>query len=108
LQSEADVLDEPARQAQPLREGENLLPKAPDSSSSEAPCEIHPPNRVRPRPPHERIGTIEGVWPAAHSQDAWVFIPPAADPRIKTGQEKREWRMNLALATYKQGILNHE
>lgn len=35
LQSEADVLDEQARQAQPLREGENLLPKAPVSSSSE-------------------------------------------------------------------------
>lgn len=29
LQSEASVLDEQARQAQPLREGENLLPKAP-------------------------------------------------------------------------------
>jgi small-conductance mechanosensitive channel len=29
LQSEAGVLDEQARQAQPLREGENLLPKAP-------------------------------------------------------------------------------
>lgn len=34
LQSEAGVLDEQARQAQPLREGENLLPKAPDNSSS--------------------------------------------------------------------------
>ncbi len=29
LQSEAAVLDEQARQAQPIREGENLLPKAP-------------------------------------------------------------------------------
>lgn len=37
LQSEADVLDEQARQAQPLREGENLLPNAPDSSSSDEP-----------------------------------------------------------------------
>jgi small-conductance mechanosensitive channel len=34
LESEAGVLDEQARQAQPLREGENLLPKAPESSSS--------------------------------------------------------------------------
>ena len=37
LQSEAGVLDEQARQVQPLREGENLLPNAPDSSSSEEP-----------------------------------------------------------------------
>ncbi len=37
LQSEAGVLDEQARQAQPLREGENLLPKAPASSSLEIP-----------------------------------------------------------------------
>ncbi len=35
LQSEAGVLDEQARQAQPLREGENLLPKAPDPSPPE-------------------------------------------------------------------------
>ncbi|MBK7999956.1 MAG: mechanosensitive ion channel [Verrucomicrobia bacterium] len=35
LESEADVLDEQARQAQPLREGENLLPRSPDSSSSD-------------------------------------------------------------------------
>lgn len=33
LQSEAEVLDEQARQAQPLREGENLLPSAPAISS---------------------------------------------------------------------------
>lgn len=32
LQSEAAVLDKQARQAQPLREGENLLPVAPGSS----------------------------------------------------------------------------
>jgi small-conductance mechanosensitive channel len=38
LQSEAGVLDEQARQAQPLREGENLLPNAPDISSSEKPA----------------------------------------------------------------------
>ena len=37
LQSEAGVLDEQARQAQPLREGENLLPKATVSSSLEIP-----------------------------------------------------------------------
>ncbi len=37
LQSEAGVLDEQARLAQPLREGENLLPKAPASSPSEKP-----------------------------------------------------------------------
>ncbi len=37
LQSEAGVLDEQARQAQPLRDGENLLPKAPDSPASEKP-----------------------------------------------------------------------
>lgn len=36
LQSEASALDEQARQAQPLREGENLLPRAPDSSSEKA------------------------------------------------------------------------
>ena len=34
LQSEADALDDQARQAQPLREGENLLPDAPAGSSS--------------------------------------------------------------------------
>jgi small-conductance mechanosensitive channel len=33
LQSEAEVLDEQARQAQPLREGENLLPSTPAISS---------------------------------------------------------------------------
>jgi small conductance mechanosensitive channel len=38
LQSEAGVLKEQARQSQPLREGENLLPKAPASSSSAAPA----------------------------------------------------------------------
>jgi len=37
LQSEAAVLDEQARQAQPLREGENLLPKADIASSGEPP-----------------------------------------------------------------------
>ena len=42
LESEAEVLDEQARQAQPLREGENLLPKAPDSSSSEKPARNSP------------------------------------------------------------------
>ncbi|MBE0545126.1 MAG: mechanosensitive ion channel [Verrucomicrobia bacterium] len=42
LQSEAGVLDEQARQAQPLREGENLLPKAPASSSSEEPARKSP------------------------------------------------------------------
>jgi len=42
LQSEADVLDEQARQAQPLREGENLLPKSPVSSSSEEPSQKSP------------------------------------------------------------------
>ena len=42
LQSEAGVLDEQARQAQPLREGENLLPKAPASSSSEEPARNSP------------------------------------------------------------------
>jgi small conductance mechanosensitive channel len=42
LQSEAGVLDEQARQAQPLREGENLLPDAPDSSSSEEPTRKTP------------------------------------------------------------------
>jgi small conductance mechanosensitive channel len=35
LQSEAAVLDEQARHAQPLREGENLLPNAPGVSSPE-------------------------------------------------------------------------
>lgn len=34
LESEAGALDEQARQAQPLREGENLLPNAPESSAS--------------------------------------------------------------------------
>jgi len=38
LQSEAGVLDEQARQAQPLREGENLLPSPAASSSSEGPA----------------------------------------------------------------------
>jgi hypothetical protein len=42
LQSEAGVLDEQARQAQPLREGENLLPNAPDSASSEEPARKSP------------------------------------------------------------------
>lgn len=42
LQSEAGVLDEQARQAQPLREGENLLPKAPGSSSAEEPAQKSP------------------------------------------------------------------
>jgi small conductance mechanosensitive channel len=40
LQSEAGVLDAQARQSQPLREGENLLPNAPAGFSSEEP----PPN----------------------------------------------------------------
>jgi small-conductance mechanosensitive channel len=35
LQSEARVLDEQARQAQPLRDGENLLPHAPVSASTQ-------------------------------------------------------------------------
>ncbi len=34
LQTEADILDEQARQAQPLREEENLLPKAPESAGN--------------------------------------------------------------------------
>lgn len=42
LQSEAGVLDEQARQAQPLRDGENLLPNAPDSSASEEPARNSP------------------------------------------------------------------
>jgi small-conductance mechanosensitive channel len=42
LQSEAGVLDEQARQAQPLRDGENLLPNAPGSSSSEEPARESP------------------------------------------------------------------
>jgi hypothetical protein len=42
LQSEAGVRDQQARQAQPLREGENLLPNAPDSSSSEEPARNSP------------------------------------------------------------------
>jgi small-conductance mechanosensitive channel len=37
LQSEADALDEQARQAQPMREVENLLPKAPVGSSKHQP-----------------------------------------------------------------------
>ncbi|MCL4176964.1 MAG: mechanosensitive ion channel family protein [Verrucomicrobia bacterium] len=49
LQSEAGVLDEQARQAQPLREGENLLPKAPDSSSSEEPPRKAPAQSDPPR-----------------------------------------------------------
>lgn len=39
LQSEAGVLDEQARQAQPLREGENLLPKAPSTSPKKSATE---------------------------------------------------------------------
>ncbi len=42
LQSEAGVLDEQARQAQPLREGENLLPNAPVSSSPEQSAIVPP------------------------------------------------------------------
>jgi small conductance mechanosensitive channel len=42
LESEAGVLDEQARQAQPLQEGENLLPKAPGSFSSEKPARDAP------------------------------------------------------------------
>jgi hypothetical protein len=44
LQSEAGVLDEQARQAQPVREGENLLPNAPATIASEEPP---------PKPPKE-------------------------------------------------------
>ncbi len=43
LQSEAGVLDEQARQAQPMREGDNLLPSAPASSSSDEPARLAPP-----------------------------------------------------------------
>lgn len=39
LQSEAGALDEQARQAQPLIGGENLLPKAPDSTAPEKPAQ---------------------------------------------------------------------
>lgn len=42
LQSEAGVLDEQARQAQPLQAGENLLPKAPDISPSGASAHVAP------------------------------------------------------------------
>ena len=49
LQSEAGVLDEQARQAQPLRDGENLLPEAPDSSSSEEPVRQSPAKSDPPR-----------------------------------------------------------
>lgn len=42
LQSEAGVLDEQARQAQPLRDGENLLPKAPASFFPEQPARNSP------------------------------------------------------------------
>lgn len=43
LQSEAGVLEEQARQAQPLREVKNLLPKASESASSE-PARVSPAN----------------------------------------------------------------
>lgn len=49
LQSEAGVLDEQARQAQPLREGENLLPKAPDSSSTKEAAQNSPAKSDPPR-----------------------------------------------------------
>lgn len=39
LDSEAGVLDEQVRHTKPLREGENLLPKAPDNSSFEKPAQ---------------------------------------------------------------------
>lgn len=42
LQSEAGALDEQARQAQPLIAGENLLPKAPDSTAPEKPAQKSP------------------------------------------------------------------
>lgn len=42
LQSEAGILDEQARQAQPIREEENLLPNAPASSSSGGPARNPP------------------------------------------------------------------
>jgi hypothetical protein len=42
LQSEAGDLKEQARQSQPLQEGENLLPNAPDHSSSEEPARNSP------------------------------------------------------------------
>ena len=45
LESEAGVLDEQARLAQPLREGENLLPKVPNSTASDAPL---PPPPAKP------------------------------------------------------------
>jgi hypothetical protein len=48
LQSEAGVLDEQARQAQPLREGENLLPNAPDHSAAEEPARHSPANTRTP------------------------------------------------------------
>ncbi len=50
LQSEAAVLDEQARQAQPLRESENLLPKAPESSAAEQP-KPHSPLESNPTHP---------------------------------------------------------
>jgi hypothetical protein len=49
LQSEAAVLDAQARQAQLLRDGENLLPNAPDSSSSEEPARQSPAKSDPPR-----------------------------------------------------------
>ena len=42
LESEAGVLDEQARKAQPIREGENLLPKVSDSASPEGPARKSP------------------------------------------------------------------
>ena len=42
LQSEAGALDEQARQAQPSIGGENLLPKAPDSTTPEKPAQKSP------------------------------------------------------------------
>jgi small conductance mechanosensitive channel len=47
LQSEAHVLDEQARQAQPLREEENLLPKGPSSSPSGEPARDSPGDAAR-------------------------------------------------------------
>lgn len=44
LQSEAGVLDEQARQAQLLREGENLLPRAPEGSNADEPANRLPAN----------------------------------------------------------------
>ena len=53
LQSEAGDLEEQARQSQPLQEGENLLPNAPDSSSSEEPARNSPAKSDSTRSPHE-------------------------------------------------------